>query len=352
MDSAKQTQPDDNSQAETPASESGEFRLTAAFRSPLGDASARYSGNLSIEKLRGIWAVPRLGETENGYQRPLVPTKVRGVLKSLIEGKLIDGTITFSIPPECDPQWLRPNRTLTAEIAPDRKLRVVEGQHRLHGIEEYFSYCANEGLKPRDLVVSVAFYTGLTPTQEAELFERINNTQTKISTSHLAEVRHLFGQESDVEAAASQIYDTLSQGAYRDAPIVRSNFLKLAKPLLKPRRGGRVNLNLENRQMLLTQFLEALARCVASDLLKLNCVIRAACSVFEEVLLQAVEQKFVMRGTDGFAEFLTPLAKLTVADLPSKQAGAVADLFREKLFPILDIDSLLLDSSGGAGEDE
>ncbi len=334
------------------------LRLTGAFLDHLphmGEGKTRYRGVIPLDKLSGIWRVPRLSETDTGYQREASKRKVREIAADIFAGGIIEGTIVLVAHAGCPTEWHRKNRTL--EVETQNLLNVLDGQHRLLGYDLYVEACQNETLrtqvlgkegasqaetKPRDLSVQVAIYVGLTPAEEAALFEKINATQTKVPEKLLADVRHRFGAEKTVDAAASEIFDELSVGVFKDVAVVRSNFLKLAHPLLAPKRGKVTGYTLADRQMLLTQFLQAVAHTVKPDVLKLNCTVRAACAVFEETLYQAVTQKFVGDGVEGFKGFLWPLEKLELDTLPSRSGAVVADQMRDLLFPVLVV--------GGAGE--
>jgi DGQHR domain-containing protein len=343
----------------------GTLVLAKTYRDPLdGDSEetpkARYRATLPLKKLRGSWTVPRIEDVEDGYQRPAVPSKIRSIAKGLQSGGLLKGSVTLTVPQGAEAKWDRKSQTLSLQLPEGSLLRLGDGQHRLLGYEAYLVACHEAGIKHRDLSIQVEIYVGLTPSEEAALFEEINATQTKVSTKHLAEVRHRFGHETDVEAVASSILDDLSTGMYKEGGLPpRSSFLKLAKPLLAPSRGGRVKLEIEKRKMLLQQFLEAIATVFSEsddqsvrDSLLLNCVFRGACALFEEVLVQAIEQKFALRGVGGFVEFLRPLERFDASKLSAKQGGVVADAMREILFPILDGDALegLLRESGEAVE--
>jgi len=357
MESAETNQTEDR-----PSGQDQELSLTGAYRDALNTEETKYRvrGCLPVKKLLGAWTVPRIAETDDGYQRPVSPGKIRSISKSIQGGGSIKGSIAMVVPECCCPKWSRNNRKLEMKISDMAKLRVLDGQHRLLGLEAYLEACNASGTAPRDLPpLQLELYVGLSPSDEAALFEEINGTQTKVSNSHLAEVRHRFGHENDVESVASSVFDELMAGPLAGAQIGRSNFLKIAKPLLAPARGGRVNLKLENRRELLVLYLTALAQVMrgspnqqVQESLKLNCTVRGACSVFEEILYQAVQQSFVTAGLEGFVGFMWSLERLNVFELPAKSGSVVADAIRELLFPVLDVDPLLLPSSSGSREEE
>ncbi|MHB8604543.1 MAG: DGQHR domain-containing protein [Thermoplasmatota archaeon] len=160
--------------------------------------------------------IGRIERSDEAFQRPLKRRKIRDLVtfyESVSQQPAIPGTVLL-----ITSETLRFTSTageFGSLSEPSHKFDIIDGQHRIAGLEFYNRTEAAKGRQGAldRLEVPVLIFDGRSADYAAEMFVTINATQTKINKSHLVDLLDKVTQASPEEKFAAKIV----QGLYGDS---------------------------------------------------------------------------------------------------------------------------------------
>lgn len=140
------------------------------------------STQLSIEEVLAIYTIDHGINRDLGYHRLPKIVKYLDSMDSPIGIYLPSIVLSFRE----DPNFYYDVNTSTLKIEKDNKVAVIDGQHRIKGIEQYLNKSsiddeAKERLRKSNLTVQI--YFGLNAEDEKKLFTDINTNAKRVSRS-------------------------------------------------------------------------------------------------------------------------------------------------------------------------
>jgi len=289
----------------------------------------------------------RTDNEHGGFNRALSTTRARDIARYLDRGSTIPTNIILSAQRNAGLNYA--DSTLTWQNNGSNFL-VLDGQHRLFSMAYTHS----------DYDFVVAIYDNLSPQDEVQLFIDINTNQKGVPPALLLDIKHLAGNESDLESQLrhlfdevardrrSPLYGKMSASATRSGFISRVTFNSAVKKRLEA--GPLANIGSSELQVaLVINFLIAADRIITAsgamnNHLNKSTILQAFFEVFDDVVTMSLDQRHSLK-PDDLTEIMRPLARLAFdnyigSNRPSK-AKLVADM-RAALIPTAAVTSDML----------
>lgn len=313
------------------------IRITNPQRTPHGtvEGAFQYSTSMDLCSLfpeeGPLFMVPRQGEVENGYQRPLEPKRSEAIAEHLKQNGRIWDTIIFMVPDTATTEWNRKSKYLEITLPDEVFLHVVDGQHRLDGVAGYMGMCE----KVPKVLATVTVITGINRLQAAEIFLQIHNQKPLARKLH-AEVIKMTGHEDPQTAAASRLFDQLiAEEPYslyaptKKGGIARPTFTKVAKVLLTPD-GPLGKATSEQRSQALFNYMLAAHAVLGKEVSQAR-VLQGLCVAFPEVVHACVREKIPFK-VEELEGYLKPLEGFSYKGMEgSRKVSDVAQTFVNRL---------------------
>lgn len=131
-----------------------------------------------------------------GFQRVLDVKRAQAIADYIDNGGTIPSSVVLSAQPESNFRSVDRSKTAAFKFCPHSFL-IIDGQHRVFGFAK-----AKTAFR-----VPVVIYDNLSKEQEARLFIDINTKQRPVPKELLLAIKSLARDESDIEAALSQVFD-------------------------------------------------------------------------------------------------------------------------------------------------
>ncbi|MEQ9883467.1 DGQHR domain-containing protein [Pectobacterium brasiliense] len=138
---------------------------------------------------------------EDGYQRLLSKKRAEDISSYLNEGNIIPGAIILSAREGCNLQFNEINNTLCFDDTNEKKLLVIDGQHRLFGAS----------LADNDILLPVCIFKGLDLKQEVQYFIDINSNQVGVPKTLRIELLKFLSEPESKEATLIKLFRDLSE---------------------------------------------------------------------------------------------------------------------------------------------
>lgn len=161
-----------------------------------------YSTVLNSKDLKEVCFISRRDENpEKGFQRLLNKTRASKISEYLDKNKgVIPSAVILSAQDTVDIKYNKKAKKLSFEIQAESFL-IIDGQHRLYGLYE-----AKEFYE-----IPVIIFTGLSTTDEVNLFIDINTTQKGVPSALLLDIKELAAKETKVEEKQRALFNALAQ---------------------------------------------------------------------------------------------------------------------------------------------
>lgn len=160
-----------------------------------------YLISMPSNKLYDVSFISRKSENkEEGFQRLLNKARAKLITKYYIDGGAIPSPIITSLKKE--EHFSFQDNTLKMTLT-DTSLMVLDGQHRLYGMNDL----------DEPIEVPVVIFVDLDLDEEARLFIDINTNQKGVPSALLLDIKSIAKTENEIEKRQSKLFDYLnSQG--------------------------------------------------------------------------------------------------------------------------------------------